>query len=49
MTYESDCTLSVELLDKNTDQDLNALPELIRTVINDAMQIERQNHLGVGP
>ena len=38
-----------ELLDQIADQGLDALPELIRTIINTAMQIERQNHLGVGP
>jgi transposase-like protein len=25
------------------------LPELIRTLVNGAMQVERQKHLGVGP
>jgi transposase-like protein len=49
MTYKSDCTLADELLDQIADQGLDALPELIRTIINAAMQIERQNHLGVGP
>lgn len=49
MTYESDCTLPDELLDQIIDQGLDVLPELIRTVINAAMQIERQNHLGVSP
>jgi transposase-like protein len=49
MTYKSDCTLPEELLDQITEQGLDVLPELIRTVINVAMQIERQNHLGVDP
>lgn len=49
MTYKTDCTLSNELLDQIADQGLDVLPELIRTVINVAMQIERQKHLGVGP
>jgi putative transposase len=49
MTYKSDCTLPDELLDQIADQGLDALPELIRTIINAAMQIERQNHLGVSP
>ena len=48
MTYQTDCTLPDELLDQIADQGLDALPELIRTIINAAMQIERQNHLGVG-
>jgi len=49
MTYRSDCTLPDELLEQIADQGLDVLPELIRTIINTAMQIERQNHLGVGP
>jgi len=49
MTYTTDCTLPDELLEQITEQGLDVLPELIRTIINTAMQIERQNHLGVGP
>ena len=49
MTYKSDRTLPDELLDQIAEQSLDVLPELIRTVIKVAMQIERQNHLGVGP
>ena len=42
MTYQTDCTLPDELLEQIADQGLDVLPELIRTVINTAMQIERQ-------
>lgn len=49
MTYKTDCTLTDELLDQIAEQGLEALPEMIRTIINAAMQIERQNHLGVSP
>jgi transposase-like protein len=49
MTYESDCTLPDELLEQIAQQGLEALPALIQTVINRAMQLERQQHLGVGP
>lgn len=49
MTYKSYCTLPEELLDQIADQGLDALPELIRTIINAAMQLERQNYLGVDP
>jgi transposase-like protein len=49
MTYKTDCTLTDELMDQIAEQGLDVLPELIRTIINAAMQIERQNHLGVGP
>ena len=49
MTYESNCTLSDELLEQNAEEGFDVVPELIRTIINAAMQLERQNHLGVGP
>jgi len=49
MTYPPDCTLPAELLEQITQQGFNALPDLIQTVINLAMQIERQKYLGVGP
>ncbi|HET6446910.1 MAG TPA: hypothetical protein VFI27_20275 [candidate division Zixibacteria bacterium] len=42
MTYKTDCTLLDELLEQIADQGLDVLPELIRTVINTAMQIEWQ-------
>jgi len=47
MTYQADCTLP--LLEQLATDGLDALPDLIRMVINTAMQIERQHHLGVGP
>ena len=49
MTYQADCTLPNELLEQISAQGLDFLPELIRVVINNAMQIERQKYLGVGP
>ena len=49
MTYQTDCTLPDELLEQIADQGLDVLPELIRTVINTAMQIERQQYLNAGP
>lgn len=49
MTYEADCTLPEELLEQIAQQGLDVLPALIRTVINTAMQIERQTYLGAGP
>lgn len=45
MTYQTDCTLPEELLEQIAQQGLDVLPDIIRTVINTAMQIERQNHL----
>ena len=49
MTYQTDCTLPEELLEQIAEQGLDVLPELIRTVINTAMQIERQSHLRARP
>ena len=49
MTYQTDCTLPDELLEQIAEQGLEVVPELIRTIINTAMQLERQNHLGAGP
>lgn len=49
MTYQDDFTLPTELLEQVAEQGLDFLPELIRLVINTAMQVERQKHLGVSP
>ncbi|MCB0097678.1 MAG: IS256 family transposase [Caldilineaceae bacterium] len=49
MTYQTDCTLPSEWLAQIADEGLGCLPELIRELINTAMQIERQQHIGVGP
>jgi len=49
MTYQDDFTLPTELLEQVAEQGLDFLPELIRIVINTAMQVERQKYLGVGP
>jgi len=47
MTYQDDFTLPTELLEQVAEQGLDFLPELIRILINTAMQVERQKHLGV--
>ena len=49
MTYERDYTISKELMEEICEQGLDALPELMRIVLNAAMYIERQKHLGAGP
>ena len=49
MTYELDCTLPEAFLEPILKHGLDALPDLIRTVINAAMELERQQHLGVAP
>ena len=50
MTYrQSDLTLPVEFLEEIAEQGFDALPELIRIVMNEAMRMERQKYLGVAP
>lgn len=49
MTYPMNYTLPTELLEQIARDGLEALPELIRIVINTAMRAERQQYLGVGP
>lgn len=49
MTYQTNCTLPKELLEQITEQGLDAVPEMIRIIINTAMQLERQAHLGAEP
>ena len=54
MTYQNNFTLSEALLDQQfleqlmTDG-LEALPTLFQVLLNAAMQIERQKHLGAAP
>ena len=49
MTYQDYCTVPTELLQQIAAEGLDAMPELIRILINSAMRIERQRFLGVGP
>src|SRR5512140_3892178 len=49
MTYRQDFTLPAELMEQVTEQGLDILPELIRIVINAAMQAERNEHLQAEP
>jgi len=49
MTYQDDSTLSAVLLEHLTAQGTDALPELFRILLNAAMQIEREKHLGAAP
>jgi len=49
MTYREDFTLPAELIEQVQEQGLDVLPELIRIVINAAMQAERSEHLQAGP
>lgn len=49
MTYQHDFTLPTELLEQLTEQGLETLPEMIRILVNEAMRLERQNHLQARP
>jgi transposase-like protein len=49
MTYQEDFILPSEMLEQIASQGFDILPELIRIVINAAMQVERQNYLGAAP
>jgi putative transposase len=45
MTYRQDFTLPAELMEQVAEQGLEILPELIRIVVNAAMQAERSEYL----
>lgn len=49
MTRQPDCTLSNDLTQMIAEQGLDALPELIRIIVNAAMQAERQQYLRAAP
>ena len=49
MTYQGDFTLPSDLIEQIANQGFDILPELIRTVVNAAIQTERQQHLGAAP
>jgi putative transposase len=49
MTYPTNCTLPDELLEQIAEQGLDAIPGMIRTLVNAAMQLERQAYLRVAP
>ncbi len=49
MIYNNDCTLPKEYLEQLTAEGLESLPEMIRVLVNEAMQIEREKHLNAKP
>lgn len=49
MIYNTDCTLTKEYLEQLTQDGLESLPEMIRLLVNQAMQIERDKHLNAKP
>jgi transposase-like protein len=49
MIYKNDCTLTKEYLEQLTEKGLEGLPDLVRVLVNQAMQIERENYLHAKP
>lgn len=49
MTYREDFTLPAELLEQVQEHGLEVLPELMRVILNAAMQAERTEHLNAAP
>jgi putative transposase len=49
MTYLTDCTLPIDLLDQLTEGGLEALPDAMRLLLNAAMLLERQKFIGADP
>jgi len=49
MIYKNNCTLLKEYLEQLTVDGLEILPEIIRLLVNQAMQIERENYLQAEP
>ncbi len=49
MTYTPDCTLPTDLIEQLASDGFETLPELIRVLINSAMQAERQKYLKADP
>jgi len=49
MIYKDDCTLATEYLEQLTEQGLEGIPDMIRVLVNQAMQIERENYLQAKP
>lgn len=49
MTRPEDCSVIQEVVKLLADDGFDGLGEAIRRIINEAMRLERQNYLGVGP
>jgi putative transposase len=49
MIYKINCTLTIKYSEQLTEQGIDGLPDLIRVMVNEAMVIERENHLGAKP
>lgn len=48
MTYQTNCTLPAEILEQLATGGFEALPEMFQILINEAMRLERAQHLGAG-
>ena len=49
MIYGENCTLPKEYLEQLMRQGLEGLPDLVREIVNEAMQIERGNYQQANP
>ena len=49
MIYNNDCTLPKEYLEQLTAEGLEGLPDMLRVLLNEAMQIERSRHMNANP
>ena len=49
MIYNNNCTLPTEYLEQLSEQGFEGLPDLVRTLVNEAMRIERENYLRAKP
>ena len=49
MTYQPNYTLPAEMMDQIAEQGLDALPEMIRILLNTAMQAERDQQVQAMP
>ncbi len=49
MTHEDDYSIPAEILEQICADGFDALPDLVRIMVNAAMYVERQKHLGAGP
>ncbi len=48
MAYQNDFSIPSEIMEHIASEGLDCLPDLIRVIINTAMQAERQAYLGAG-
>ena len=49
MTYQPDYTIPDNLMEEIIASGLDAIPEMVRMLVNTAMNVERQCYLGAGP